>query len=134
MDVFSAYSESVIALGVLAVLMLVQLLIADVIGIKQKHIPGTSVPSDHKLLLFRATRTVANTNESIGIFLVAFVFAVLSGASTSWVGYSVWGFVIARAIYALMYYADRRMMRSIVFVFVLLSMLSLIAAGMAVWL
>ena len=71
MDIISSYTYTVYAIGSLAFLMLVQLLIADVVGIASKHIPGSLVPSDHSSFLFRSSRVVANTNESIAIFILA---------------------------------------------------------------
>lgn len=129
MEILPEYQNSVLALGAVAILMLVQLIAADVVGIKNKHIPGAAIPSDHKILLFRASRTVANTNESIGVFIAAFVFAVWSEASPAWVAYSAWGFFTARAIYAVFYYANLQTLRSVSFAFVMLSLLSLVASG-----
>ncbi|NKB99901.1 MAG: hypothetical protein GKR90_15575 [Pseudomonadales bacterium] len=77
MTVFNAYSASIYAIGATAALMLIQLLVADVLGIIRKHTPGTSVQSGHSDPLFRVTRTVANTNESIGIFVCGYCFASL---------------------------------------------------------
>ena len=133
MDYFANYQSSILALGAVAVLMLVQVLCVDFIGIKKKHIPGAEIPSDHKLLLFRANRTIANTNESIGIFIVAFFFAILSGASPSLVAYSAWGFVLARAVYAVFYYANLKLLRSISFGFILLSLATLTVSGILKW-
>ena len=86
-EIIGQYSLTVAALGALAVLLIVQLIVADAIGIRNKHVPGAAVPSDHNNLLFRATRTVANTNESFSIFVVALLFALLSLASPTAVGY-----------------------------------------------
>lgn len=134
MEIFSQYSSSIQALGAIAVLMLIQVLAVDFIGIKKKHIPGAAIPSDHKLLLFRANRTVANTNEGIGLFTIAFLFAVHSDASPSFVAYSVWGFFSGRAIFAVFYYANLKTLRSISFGFILLSLACLIGAGVVKWL
>lgn len=81
MTVISAYSASIYAIGATAVLMQIQLLVADVLGIIRKHTPGTFVQSDHSDPLFRVTRTVANTNESIGIFVCGILFCIFTSAS-----------------------------------------------------
>lgn len=73
MDLTQTYSMTIAALGSVAVLMLCQLLIADVVGLRTKHVPGSQVPTDHDNLLFRASRVVANTNESIAIFILAVI-------------------------------------------------------------
>ena len=128
-EIIGQYSLTVAALGALAVLLIVQLIVADAIGIRNKHVPGAAVPSDHNNLLFRATRTVANTNESFSIFVVALLFALLSLASPTAVGYATWAYVLTRALYAVCYYANLQILRSIVFAFSLLSIVSLIVVG-----
>lgn len=133
MEMLSDYQSSIMALGVIAILMFIQLLIADVVGIKHKHIPGATIATDHKSILFRASRAVANTNESVGIFIIAFAFALLSSASPSLMMYGAWGYVITRTIYALFYYANLKLYRSIAFVLVLVSILILIVAGVSTW-
>ena len=111
MDVALAYAGSVLALGAMALLMLVQLLVADVIGIRAKHVPGTPVLADHQSLLFRTTRTVANTNESIAVFILAILFCILSGASPAYTAYAAWAFVLSRALYAVFYYCNLQTLR-----------------------
>lgn len=134
MELFNHYSSSVIALGALALMMLAQLLILDGVGIKRRHKPGYTIPSDHGDMHFRTFRTVANTNESIGIFLVAYLFAVMSGTSPVFVAYLTWGFVCARMCYAVLYYLNLQTLRSISFVFVLTTIGGLIVAGIHQWL
>ncbi len=120
------YEMAFLALGVLGGLMLVQLLVADFYGIKVKHQPGAAVKADHSNFLFRATRTVANTNESIGIFLVLFLVAIFTQADATWTQYSVWTYVLARICYAGCYYADIRLVRSVCFGVSLLGMVTLL--------
>ena len=111
------------------VLMFCQLLIADFIGIRSKHLPGAQVPADHDNLLFRATRAVANSNESIAIFLLAVLFCMLAGASASLTAYAAWGFVVARFFYAICYYSDLRLPRSILFGLSLIAIAVLLILG-----
>ena len=79
MELAQTYSITIIALGAMAVLMFCQLLIADVIGIRSKHVPGSQVAADHNNIHFRASRTVANTNESIAIFVLAVTVRLRTG-------------------------------------------------------
>ncbi len=134
MDVFQTYQSSVGAIGALALLMFIQIVAADVVGIRNKHVPGSAIPSDHNNLLFRVSRTVANTNESVGVFILALSFAALSGAEASIVGYGAWGFVVSRILYAFFYYSNLQTLRSISFVFILLSVAVLLGAGASSWL
>lgn len=134
MELAQTYSTTIAALGTLAVLMFCQLLVADVIGLRSKHVPGSQVPSDHNNPLFRASRAVANTNESIAIFILAVLFCMLSGASANATGYSAWAFVIARLLYAACYYSNWQLPRSAMFGISLLALAALLIAGFSVWL
>lgn len=134
MDIAQTYSTTIAALGSMAVLMFCQLLIADVIGIRSRHVPGSQVPADHDNALFRASRTVANTNESIAVFILAAVFCMLSGASGSATGYAAWTFVVARFFYALCYYSNWQVPRSVMFGVSLMAIVALIILGFSTWL
>lgn len=134
MELAQTYSATIAALGTLAVLMFCQLLVADVLGLRAKHVPGSQVPSDHSNPLFRASRAVANTNESIAIFILAVVFCMLSGASVSATGYSAWAFVIARLLYTACYYLNWQSPRSVMFGISLVALVALLITGFSVWL
>lgn len=123
------YESAVLALGYVSVLMLVQLLIADVLGVARKHSPGSSVEADHSNLLFRASRAVGNINESIAIFLGGLLFCVLSAASPVYTAYAAWGYALARSCYAVCYYANLQILRSVCFGFSLLALASLLVVG-----
>ncbi|GAA5317567.1 MAG: hypothetical protein AseanaTS_27720 [Candidatus Pelagadaptatus aseana] len=133
MDLAQTYSITIAALGALSALMFCQLIVADVVGVRAKHLPGSSVPTDHSNLLFRTTRTVANTNESIAIFILAVLFCVLSGASPTVTAYGAWGFVISRALYAICYYANLPLLRSTTFALALLAIVALLITGFSGW-
>ena len=127
--ILEMYGATIYAVGAAATLALIQLLVADVVGITRKHVPGTTVHGDHSDLLFRVTRTVANTNESIGIFVCATLFCILSLASPTYTAYAAWIYVAARTLYACCYYANLQTLRSICFVVVALTLLALILIG-----
>ena len=130
MDILTAYSSVATAMGAMAAIMFVQLIGGDIIGIRAKHTPGSPVEADHSNLHFRASRTVANTNESIAIFILAVIFGVFQGADPKLMGYAAWAYVSARAAYALCYYLDIRALRSIVFALAVLSLLALLILGL----
>ena len=129
MDIAQTYAMTISAAGTLAVLMLCQLLIADVVGLRTGHVPGSLAETDHDNPLFRVTRTVANTNESIAIFVLAILFCVLSGAPAAATAYAAWAFVIARALYAICYYANLRLLRSCMFGISLIALIALLVIG-----
>ncbi len=125
----SSYELTTYSLGALALLMLVQMTVADVIGIRAKQIPGTPPEQNHENPLFRASRTVANTNESIGVYLVVILFCIFSGADATYTGYLSWTFVIGRVIYAVCYYTNQQTLRSTVFGISLLALVGLLGLG-----
>ena len=129
MEVAQVYANTILALGAMALLMFVQVLVVDVVGIRAKHTPGSTIDADHGNFLFRASRTVANTNESIAIFVLAVLFCVFAGASPANTAYAAWVYVGARAAYAAFYYSNLQTFRSIAFGVSLVSLASLLATG-----
>jgi uncharacterized MAPEG superfamily protein len=129
MDIAQTYEHTIYAIGALSLLLLCQVLVADIVGIRSKHVPGSAVHADHSDLLFRASRTVANTNESIAIFVLATAFCILSKASPGYTAYAAWGFVLVRSMYAVFYYSNLQLLRSVAFAASLISLASLLAAG-----
>ena len=129
MDILYTYQHAIYAMGGMSLLLLLQLLVADVVGIRSQHIPGAAVAANHDDLLFRASRTVANTNESIAIFILATVFCIFASASPHYTAYAAWGFVMARTVYAVFYYCNLKLLRSIIFGVSVLCLASLIGVG-----
>ena len=127
----ATYASSILGLGVLAALMLVQVVIADVVGILRRHIPGTPVEPAHSDSLFRVTRTVANTNETVVIFVCALLFCMLTNASPINTAYATWSYVGCRFIYAACYYSNQQTLRSIAFGMSLIALASLIVIGIS---
>jgi uncharacterized MAPEG superfamily protein len=127
------YEGTIVALGAMALLMFLQLVFADIVGIKSRHTPGGSVQVDHENILFRSTRTVANTNESIAIFVLASFFCIMSNASPTLTAYAAWGFVVARLAYAMCYYSNIQLWRSVFFGVSLLCLLVLVVIGFSAW-
>lgn len=111
----AVYDLTIYALGAAGALVLVQLLVADLAGIKARHVPGSAVVADHDNFLFRASRTVANTNESIAAFVLAALFGLFVGAAPAGLNAFAWLFVVARVAYMGCYYCDFRRFRSISF-------------------
>ncbi|HUP91217.1 MAG TPA: MAPEG family protein [Solimonas sp.] len=123
---FSQYVASLAGMLCLAGLMFVQFLVADISGIRAKHVPGMPVTGGHADFLFRATRALANTNENIGLFLLIVLCGILLGANPAWMATGVWLFVVARAVHMGCYYADLRTLRSAGFTLGALAQLALL--------
>ncbi len=124
------YFTTLQAAAAMGFLMLIQLIVADVVGIRRKHVPGTPVPADHADVLFRASRTVANTNESIVIFVLLVLYCVFSQASPTLTATAAWVYVGSRLIYAICYYANAQIFRSIIFGVSLLALAALLFVGL----
>ena len=75
-NLLTIYLPAIASFGVLGGMLLVQLVVADILGIVGKHQPGTPIPADHANLLFRAHRAHANTNESVAAFIALTLFAL----------------------------------------------------------
>lgn len=130
MDVLLAsYEHATLALGYVAALMFLQILVADVVGIVNKQVPGTPVEASHANTLFRVTRAVGNINESIGVFICAILFCFFSGASPEYTAYAAWGYAISRTLFTVCYYANIQTLRSICFGVSLLFIAALIVLG-----
>ena len=125
------YEPTVLAMLATATLFLVQLLVADLAGIKAKHVPGSPVQADHGSFHFRAVRAHANTNESVAAFILLVVVTMFVSASPSWVNASAWAYVAGRLGHMLCYYADLRLARSVAFALSLLGLFSLLFAAFA---
>lgn len=128
------YSATVLAMGVTAGLMLIQMLVADTAAIRAGHVPGAPVPTDHGNFLFRATRAHANTNESVAAFALLALFGIFTAATASWLNGLAWCYVGGRAGHMLCYYFDQRLARSAFFTVSLLALVGMLVVGLGAWL
>jgi uncharacterized MAPEG superfamily protein len=130
MNFFEQFQQLALPVGVIALLMHMQVLVLDVLGLRAKHLPGTPVEANHGSPIFRASRTVANTNETIAVFILALMFCVLAQATPFHTVYAAWGFVVSRILYAICYYSNLKLLRSVVFGISLLFLFDLLVIGM----
>jgi uncharacterized MAPEG superfamily protein len=120
-------------MGATGGLLLVQLLVLDLAGLKASHRPGTPVEPDHGNFLFRATRAHANTNESIAGFILLGLFGVLSAAPAGWLNTLSWVYVLARIAHMLFYYAGAHLPRSLSFGVGLAALFGMLVVGILAW-
>jgi len=125
------YATTVWMLGLMGILMLVQLSVLDVAGIRAGHVPGSPVTGDHGQFFFRAARAHANTNESIAIFMLAALFGIILHASPRWLNGAAVVFVAARGAHMLCYYGNVPLARSGAFVVAFIALIVMLAAGVA---
>ncbi len=115
MEYLEAYRLTLLLVGLTGLLLLLQLVIADLIGIAQKHVPGYPVANDHSSLLFRAVRAHANTNESVVIFVLFVAFGIVSAANPTLLNAFSLTYFLARIAHALCYYLGFGIPRSMFF-------------------
>src|SRR6266481_1682323 len=124
-ELVAPYSTAVASYVVLGVLILIQVLVADVAGMRAGHVPGMAIAGGHDDFLFRATRAHANTNESLATFVLLSLAAILLRANAPLTNGFAAVFVTSRAAHMLAYYADQRTLRSTAFVVGLVCLIGL---------
>ena len=129
----AAYGPTIWAMGLVGGLLLVQLLIADLVGLKAGHVPGKAVEADPRDFLFRATRAHANTNESIAGFILISLFAMASPLSPFWVNALSGLYLASRIAHMASYYVANQPLRSIAFGVSLLTLFALLIASACLW-
>nr|WP_246225538.1 MAPEG family protein [Vibrio agarilyticus] len=134
MELVTQYSTSVLVLGLSGILFFIQLLVADVTGIKQGHTLGISVNAGHESFLFRSSRAFANSNETVGIFVLFMLFAIFSSANQFWVNGLSLMYLVGRIGHMIFYYANFQLMRSVSFVISAIGLAGIFVSGLVRWL
>lgn len=125
MEQIAAYHMTGVAMAAAGILLFVQLLVADIAGMRVPHIPGAPIEPDHSNFIFRAHRALGNMNESVGIFIIFALVGILSAADPLWLGRIALGYIAARTGYMLCYWFNIKLMRSVFFGLSLLALLGL---------
>jgi uncharacterized MAPEG superfamily protein len=130
-NLLTDYMPAIASIGIIGALILVQLVVADIVGIISKHTPGAPIPADHETLLFRAHRAHANTNESVAAFLALTVYAMAVSATPSWLNTLCLVYIAGRVGHMLCYYANLKLLRSISFGISILVLFGILFVGVA---
>jgi len=128
------YETTILVIGLIGLMQLVQLLIADVSAIRSGKTPGFPTGPDHGSFVFRAERAFMNTNESVTIFLLFACFSIMSSANPSWLNSLSVTYALSRLLHMLFYYFDVKLARSAVFVVSLLALAGMFIVGLVQWL
>ncbi len=107
----AAYGPTLAAIAGLALLYVVQLIIADLAMDAAKHTPGTPVPGAHDNALFRASRAAANSLENMPPFWALAGAAIAASAEPLWTNALALFFLVCRVVHMGAYYADLRTVR-----------------------
>ncbi len=133
MEQLEPYKMTILMLGLSGFLLLVQLLVADVVGILRKQIPGYPVNVDHDDLLFRVARAHANNNESVAAFVLFAAFGIASGASPEMLNAFSLTYFLGRLAHMIFYYSGLSTLRSISFGLSVVGLLGMFTASAIQW-
>jgi uncharacterized MAPEG superfamily protein len=127
------YHTTLLMLALAGLLLVLQLIVADLAAIRGKHKAGYPIAADSNRFLFRAARAHINTNESIAAFALLGLVGVLVNANPGWLnGLSVlW--VASRVAHMGFYYANSKPLRSLAFAVSLLALLGLAVTDLVAW-
>lgn len=128
-NLLTDYTPAIASFGIIGGLLLVQLVVADIIGIANKHAPGAPIPADHSKLLFRAHRAHANTNESVAAFIALTLFAIAISAPAFWLNVLCLVYIVGRLGHMLCYYANLKLLRSVFFGIATLALVGILGLG-----
>lgn len=133
MNILDAYKLTILIIGLTGLVFLIQLLIVDLVGIKNKHQPGFPVKANHNDFHFRAERALANSNEGAAIFILMVLFSILSFADPDWLNIASGSYLIGRVGHMVCYYMNIKLIRSIFFGVSLLGLFGIFGVGLISW-
>ncbi len=133
MELLAPYKNIIFIFGIVGIISLFQLIIADLCALKLKHTPGYPIKPDHNSLLFRTARTHSNTNESIAVFVIFSLFGIFSAADAEWLFNFALVFLVGRLLHMVFYYANVQLARSAAFVLVLIGLLGMFIVSILAW-
>lgn len=128
------YSITIITLGLAGLLLVIQLVIADLTAIRRGHRAGYPITANSADFLFRAARAHLNTNESIAAFALLAVCGILSSASPVWVNALSAAWLLFRIGHMTSYYANIKLYRSAAFGGSLVVLIGLFVVSLTTWL
>jgi uncharacterized MAPEG superfamily protein len=128
-EYLQAYQAAVICLGLAGGLIVLQILIADVVAIANKHTPGMPIDQGHGSFLFRSARSAANTGETLSAFIACLLFCLFIGANPEWTNGLAMLYIGARVAHMVSYYLDWRLARSAIFAFTIVAIVGLCGLG-----
>ncbi|MBI5718820.1 MAG: MAPEG family protein [Burkholderiales bacterium] len=120
-------------LSLAGVLLVVQLIVADLAAIRSKHKAGYPIAADSTRFLFRSARAHINTNESIAAFALLGFVGVLLNASPAWLNGLAVLWLASRLAHMGFYYANWKPLRSLAFAVSLVALLGLAVTDLASW-
>ena len=108
LEQLAPYSGSIIGLMITGIIILI---LGPAVGAKKASAaikPGSEPENDYGDANYRLHRSHMNAVENYAQFAIPALFAMLLGASVTWVAVLVWATVIARLAYTFIYPAEHR--------------------------
>jgi uncharacterized MAPEG superfamily protein len=133
MEFIEPYKITILVMGLAGLTLFLQLMVVDVIGIKTKHTPGHPISADHNNTHFRVSRALSNTNESVAIFILFVLFAILSSANAQWLNISAVVYLVGRIAHMLFYYLNLKLFRSVSFGVSLIGLIAMFVISILPW-
>jgi len=130
MELFAPYKITLLVAGLTGLMMLIQIIVADIAAIKARHTPGYPIKPDHASFLFRATRALANTNESIAVFILLLFFGVFSASNALYMNIFSSVYLASRIAHMCFYYGNFKLARSISFPLSLIGLFGMFITGL----
>lgn len=131
MNNLAAYHTTRVTLALAGLLLVVQLVIADLTAIRSKHKAGYPIPANSSTFLFRSARAHINTNESIAAFALFGLTGVLLSANPTWLNSLSVLWLCSRIAHMGFYYGNKKPLRSLSFAVSLVALLGLAATVLA---
>jgi uncharacterized MAPEG superfamily protein len=133
MPALNDYRITIVVMALAGLLLVLQLIVADLTAIRHRHKAGYPIPADSGQFLFRSARAHANTNESIAAFALLALAAVLSAASPGWTNALSALWLGSRVLHMGFYYANMKPLRSLAFALSLIALLGLFLTTASRW-
>lgn len=133
MNNLTAYHTTLVTLALAGLLLVVQLIIADLTAIRNGHKAGYPIPADSGTFLFRSARAHINTNESVAAFALFGLTGVALSASPAWLNLLSVVWLCSRLAHMGFYYANQKPLRSLSFAVSLVALLGMALTVLAAW-
>jgi len=133
LEILEQYSTAILIIGLTGLILFLQLLVNDVTAIKAKHTPGYPIDPDHDSFHFRVARAIANTNESVAIFILFVAFGLLTLADPVWLNRWAVVYFAGRVAHMLCYYFGIKLARSVSFAISLVGLVGLFVIALQAW-
>lgn len=130
-EIFALYAVALASVAALALLLIVQVVVATAAAQTTGQVPGVAITSGPDSFAFRAQRAHQNSLENAVPFGLAVASAIALGLDHAIVDAAAVAFVATRSAHAVAYYANVRPARTAAFAFGLVAVLAMSIGALA---